>query len=430
MLVLLAIPAPPGTSKGLPFIEDDYATALAMAKKSKVPLFIDAWAPWCHTCVFMREHVLNQPELLKHGQRYVFLAVDTEQKSSAPFLQKFPIEVWPTLFVVDSATEAVVLKWLGSVNTEQFGKLLDDGEKAVKVAMQVKGSPEQKLAQADRLYGEQKITEAIAGYRAAVTAMKAEHPRRARAIESLLTALSQNRAHKDCVDVAISEAPKLPRGASYLNSIYLGLSCQAAADAKAPWKLDAGEQLFTLAQDALKVEGILADDRSGLYEALVDYLTEKGDKKGGGELALKWLEFLEAEAAKALTPAARAVFDPHRLNAALASGQPQRAVAALMKSEQELPDDYNPSARLAVAYRELGKLDDALAAVDRAMKKVYGPRKVRVMETKASILAKKGDSPGQKKILTDAYNYAKELPEGQRNPKTILRLATQLSKLP
>jgi hypothetical protein len=32
--------------KVLPFIEDDYPKALAEAKARKVPLFIEAWAPW------------------------------------------------------------------------------------------------------------------------------------------------------------------------------------------------------------------------------------------------------------------------------------------------------------------------------------------------------------------------------------------------
>ncbi len=30
----------------LPFIEDDYARALAEAKTKGVPLFVDTWAPW------------------------------------------------------------------------------------------------------------------------------------------------------------------------------------------------------------------------------------------------------------------------------------------------------------------------------------------------------------------------------------------------
>ena len=432
VLALLAAPAPtpmPAGEKRLGFVDDDYPAALAMARTGKVPLFIDAWAPWCHTCVFMREHVFNRPELLKHGQRYVFLSIDTEKAKNAPFLEKYPIDTWPSLFIVDPPKETVVLKWLGSLNVEQFGKLLDDGEKAVKAAAQTKGSAEAKLAQADRLYGARKFPESVAAYREALAAMKADHPRRARTVESLLTALSSNKSLKDCVEVALAEAPKVDRGPSYVNAVYLGLSCQQEADPKEPWRLDAGEQLFALAQDALKVEGILADDRSGLYETLVGYLDDKGDKKGSIELSKAWLDYLEAEAAKAPAPAARAVFDPHRVNAAIASGQPQRMVAPLLKSEQELPDDYNPPARLALIYRELGKFDEALAATDRAMKKVYGPRKLRVMETRASVLAKKNDLAGQKQQLTEAVEYAKALPAGQRSEKTIARLVGVVAKL-
>jgi endonuclease YncB( thermonuclease family) len=32
--------------KALPFIADDYAKALAEARAQKLPLFIEAWAPW------------------------------------------------------------------------------------------------------------------------------------------------------------------------------------------------------------------------------------------------------------------------------------------------------------------------------------------------------------------------------------------------
>ena len=30
----------------LPFVQDDYASALAQARQLKVPLFIESWAPW------------------------------------------------------------------------------------------------------------------------------------------------------------------------------------------------------------------------------------------------------------------------------------------------------------------------------------------------------------------------------------------------
>ena len=32
--------------KALPFVVDDYGKALAEARSQKLPLFIEAWAPW------------------------------------------------------------------------------------------------------------------------------------------------------------------------------------------------------------------------------------------------------------------------------------------------------------------------------------------------------------------------------------------------
>ena len=34
------------TGKVLPFVVDDYAKALDEARAQKLPLFIEAWAPW------------------------------------------------------------------------------------------------------------------------------------------------------------------------------------------------------------------------------------------------------------------------------------------------------------------------------------------------------------------------------------------------
>lgn len=32
--------------EALPFIEDDYGRAVREATKNKLPIFVDAWAPW------------------------------------------------------------------------------------------------------------------------------------------------------------------------------------------------------------------------------------------------------------------------------------------------------------------------------------------------------------------------------------------------
>lgn len=41
-----AVTPAPAHAEALPFIEDDYPRALAEARTRKVPLFVDAWAPW------------------------------------------------------------------------------------------------------------------------------------------------------------------------------------------------------------------------------------------------------------------------------------------------------------------------------------------------------------------------------------------------
>jgi len=48
MLAVLAAPASPASPapEALPFIDNDYAAALAQARARGVPVFVDVWAPW------------------------------------------------------------------------------------------------------------------------------------------------------------------------------------------------------------------------------------------------------------------------------------------------------------------------------------------------------------------------------------------------
>ena len=44
MTLLLTATTLPAAAR--PFIENDYAKALARAKTNNVPMFVDVWAPW------------------------------------------------------------------------------------------------------------------------------------------------------------------------------------------------------------------------------------------------------------------------------------------------------------------------------------------------------------------------------------------------
>ena len=45
-IALLLFAAPLAAKEVLPFIDNDYAKAVSLAKTKNVPLFVDAWAPW------------------------------------------------------------------------------------------------------------------------------------------------------------------------------------------------------------------------------------------------------------------------------------------------------------------------------------------------------------------------------------------------
>src|SRR5437660_753375 len=137
----------------------------------------------------------------------------------------------------------------------------------------------------------------------------------------------------------------------------------------------------------------------------------------------------EAIAAAPKTPEQRAVFDSHRVTAYMALKQPERAIPMLEQSERDLPNDYNPPARLGVIYRTMGKYDEALAAYDRALAKAYGPRKIGILRGKADTYAQKGDKEAAKKTIEEAIRFAESLPEGQRSDSTIASLKKRLETI-
>jgi thiol-disulfide isomerase/thioredoxin len=401
-------------ASGPQFIEDDFAKALKTAKAQKKLLFVDAWAPWCHTCVAMREQVFTRDSFKAFEKDVVFAAIDTEKTKSAAFLEKYPVQVWPTLLFIDPTKEVVVLKWLGSADEAQMQALLEAARGGGGV-----------LREADDALGANNAELAAQKYQAAVQAGDLK----ARTILSMLSAMNLAKQNEPCARTVIEQLPALTAPSDRVAGLTWGISC-ALELPEGKTRSTTLDLLVREGTKGLTLAGVLPDDTSGLYEVLVEERSVAKDAEGAKKLAAQWLTFLEGEAAKTKSPAERAVFDPHRVNAALASGQPEKMVEPLKLSEKELPKDYNPSARLAVIYRELGKNDDALAAADRALSKCKeGPRKLRIYDTKASILARKGDVAAQKKTLEEAVKYAKKLPKQQVSEKRIAALEEQLGKL-
>jgi tetratricopeptide (TPR) repeat protein len=376
----------------------------------------------------MRAYVLTDKALERYAGRFVWLAIDTENAKNAAFLKQFPIPVLPTLLVIDPKKEAVALRYPGGATVPQLKKLLDEGERAVKG----KGnSADEALARADRLASSGKTKEAAAAYDEAIKAAPKGWSQLGRAAESLVLALTMSDQGEDCATRAAALYPQVRGTISGVNVAAVGVGCASELppeNANRKALLTTLEKATREAFDDKKIV-MSGDDRSGLYQSLIDARNAAGDKESAQKLTEEWSAFLDAEAAKAKTAEQRAAYDPHRLGAYMALKHPEKAVPMLQQTERDLPDDYNAPARLASAYKAMGKFDDALSANERALAKAYGPRKIGIYRTRADIYTAKGDAAAAKETINEAIRYAESLPEGQKSDRTIAALKKKLETM-
>jgi len=376
----------------------------------------------------MRAYVFTDKALARHAGRFVWLEINTDLPKNAVFQEKYPVELWPTLFIIDPREEKAVVRFAGSATVAQLERIFEDGERAYRG--QAEGA-EAALAWGDARFGEGKPAEAVEAYARALSEAPADWSRRGRTLESLLTAMWSAKQFEACAHKAVQELPLVPRSASRANAIAIGLGCALSLPAENPTGRELMGKLEALGREVLAppLIDMPADDRAGLYAAMVEAREAAGDEAGKKALANEWLTFLEAEAAKAPNAEARTVFDSQRMSAALVLEEPMRVVPAIEQSEKDLPQDYNPPARLANLYRRLGRLNEALAASDRAVAKVQGSRRLRVLSDRAAIQVDMGQKDAAVRTLQEAIDYAKTLSEAQVSKRQVEALEKKLAEV-
>ena len=369
---------------------------------------------------------MGDPALERYAGRFVWLSINTEDAKNAAFLKRYPIPALPTLLVLDAKRDDVALRYVGGATVPQLRKMLDDADKTYRARAQ--SQSDKLLTRADSLAAAGKNDEAIKAFEQALAAAPKSWPRFGRTAESLMFSLSMSDEAR-CAARALELYPRVKGTSSAANVAATGLSCAASMDKEnkdRPALLDSLEKATRETFDDKKL--VMADDdRSGLYMALIDARDAAGDDDAVAKLHGEWAAFLEDAAKRAKTAEQRAVYDSHRLSAYIELGTPEKAIPMLEQSERDFPDDYNPPARLAYAYKEMKEYDKALAASDRAVAKVYGPRKLSVLTTRADIFIAKGDPKAARETMAQAIDYAKSLPEGQRSERRIASLEKKLA---
>jgi tetratricopeptide (TPR) repeat protein len=377
----------------------------------------------------MRAYVFTDKALQRHAGQFVWLSLDVEKAENAVYEKRYGVDALPMFFVLDPKTEKAALRWVGGATVPQLQKILADGLVAVRGGR--RETAEAPLALADRLYGEGSYDKAAGAYRHALSSLPPDSSRYRRAIESLLYAQYQTKDYAGCAKAARDAYPRVRSTSSAANVAASGLSCALELPKEDASRAELVNSLAAASREII-AEGrkdLAADDVSAVFETLADEREDAKDEAGKRKVLEERAAFLEGAASRARTPDARAVFDSHRLGTYLDLGQPERAIPMLQASERDLPDDYNPPARLAAAYKAMKMYDQALAASDRALAKAYGPRKLGILQTRADIYKEMGNVAAAKKTLENAVRLAESLPEGQRSEKTIASLKKKLEAM-
>ncbi|QKJ30491.1 thioredoxin fold domain-containing protein [Mucilaginibacter mali] len=107
------------------FTESDISTALAKAKKAHRPVFVDAYASWCAPCKELRKTTFKNKRVAAYlNNHYINAAIDVEKGNGMQFAEKYHIESYPTLLLIDENGKEVK-RIEGFVDATELAQKLD-----------------------------------------------------------------------------------------------------------------------------------------------------------------------------------------------------------------------------------------------------------------------------------------------------------------
>ncbi|MFO0587861.1 MAG: thioredoxin family protein [Polyangiaceae bacterium] len=413
------------------YVEDDIEGATARAKAEGKALFVDVWAPWCHTCLSMKNYVLQDPSLAPLASRVLFASIDSDRESSAKFLERHQVNVWPMFFVLDPATDKVTGAWPGSASLAELRAFIEDSvavAEASRAGSLPEGDPARMIAEARAAQAGGDPAGAAKLFERAAAKLPVDHARRSEVLAGWLFALYSAKDWAGCAKLGEAHLDDVRGAAIPADFASFLLTCaehlpeaeQPPLRAKAIAKLRA----FTASPPA----DASADDRADAWSTLGEALEDSGDAAGARRAYEAKIAILEKAAADAPAPEIAATFDYGRAMTYVTLGRGGYAIALLSARERDMPGSYEPPARLASVLYRLGRHADAKAAVDRAIARAYGPRKLGYVKLRGAILTKLGDKDGALEALRDEVRGWEALPAGQANPTAVADAKKRLAE--
>lgn len=428
--------AGPVRELGLAWYQNDPEAAFAAARAGGKRVVIDLWAPWCHTCLSMQKFVLTAENLPQMPDRFVWLAIDTEREENASLLERLPVTVWPTFYVVDvderdTSRLEIRGRWLGAASPAQFNRFLAESDRSAALAREAPpGDPLRALAAGDEQAARGQHAAAARTYAAALKLAPAGWARRPETWVAAMTALWKAKDYPACLETASSGLNETGQSASAVDFAHYALACAEQRPA-------AGEQVAALRRavagrlDPLCEHGspeLSPDDRADACDKLASAWTSLGQADDARRATLARLAVLE-RASDGKPPEVALTYDWGRTDALLQLGRAEEALAIATERERQLPDNYNPPHYRAKSLAALGRWQEGLSALERALSLAYGPRKIGLLSLKVDLLLGAGQRAEAARTLQEQLALYRALPVGQRQPAAEARVEQRAREL-
>ncbi len=417
----------------LSWYEDDYPAALACARATNRPLLVDMWAPWCHTCISMQTTVMQDASLKPFADRFVYVAIDTDREQNAAVVARYPLQNWPTFFVITPEDEAVQERWLGAASIEQFRTLLKDGEAAF-LAHTGRGTLDPALASVrdgNQAAIKKDWPAAVKAFRQALADAPAEWPRTSDVLVSLISAQWKAGDVQGCLDLALSHGKQTGSTANATDFIVWSLQCagdKSADPARAAAVQDlAIERLSPLIGDESAPLSI--DDRSDAMMNLREALAARGKLEEAKAVAERQLQYLADAAARAPDAWTASTYNWPRAEVHVYLQRGLELVPALEKSAADLPKEYDPPYRLAWVLMKSGEPARARPWAEKAVALAYGARKVRLQGLLIEVHKALGDTAGERAAREGLVKILEALPPEQAQPEALTKARAELEAM-
>ena len=125
-LIALSLPAQAQEEEGIRFTEGGFEAAVLRAKAERKPIFLHAYASWCHYCKFMADSVYTDKEVAAfYNTNFIPVKMDMEQEGRE-MNKRLKVKNFPTLVFFDYNGLGMIHRESGKKSKAEFLQLGSD----------------------------------------------------------------------------------------------------------------------------------------------------------------------------------------------------------------------------------------------------------------------------------------------------------------